>query len=199
MAGFVYIMSNPSFANGLIKIGKSDKDPEEYRKAELNSTGVPEPFKVEYSAYVQNHHELEDQIHRHFQDQRPNIHREFFTCPIMDAISAIRKISGDALKFEEIHYAEYEEYKRQQKEHERQEKHRHQIEQEERMRNEEGERFEKLQQQKEDKERGVREQKAAVRWRKSNEARLREEEVMRLQQKELERLERGDYDGEDHS
>ena len=49
MAGFVYIMSNPSFADGRIKIGKSDRDPEEIGKPALNSTGEPEPFKVEYS------------------------------------------------------------------------------------------------------------------------------------------------------
>ena len=59
MAGFVYIMSNPSFADGRIKIGKSDRDPEEFRKSELNSTGVPEPFKVEYSAYCPSSYKLE--------------------------------------------------------------------------------------------------------------------------------------------
>jgi hypothetical protein len=97
MAGFVYIMSNPSFADGRIKIGKSDRDPEEFRRSELNSTGVPEPFKVEYSAYVQNHHELERKIHAHFQTQRPNKNREFFTCSIMDAISEIQNIAGDTI------------------------------------------------------------------------------------------------------
>ena len=39
--GFIYIMSNPSFADGKIKIGKSQKDPS-FRREELNSTGVPE-------------------------------------------------------------------------------------------------------------------------------------------------------------
>jgi hypothetical protein len=94
MAGFVYIMSNPFFADGRIKIGATERDPE-FRKSELNSTGVPEPFKVEYSAYVQNHHELEKKIHRHFEGQRPNKNRELFTCSIIDAISAIQNIAGD--------------------------------------------------------------------------------------------------------
>jgi ribosomal protein S27E len=113
MAGFVYIMSNPSLADGLIKIGKSDRDPEEFRKSELNSTGVPEPFKVEYSAYVQNHHELELEIHQHFAVQRPNKSREFFTCTIMEAISAIQDMAGETLKHEDNYYAEYEELVRQ--------------------------------------------------------------------------------------
>ena len=109
MAGFVYIMSNPSFTDGPIKIGKSDRDPEEFRKSELNSTGVPEPFKVEYSAYVQNHHELELTLHQHFAAQRPNKNREFFTCSIMDAISAIQNKAGNTLKHEDNYYADYEE------------------------------------------------------------------------------------------
>ena len=37
-------MSNPSFSDGRIKIGKSNRDPDTYRKDELDSTGVPEPF-----------------------------------------------------------------------------------------------------------------------------------------------------------
>ena len=44
MAGFVYVMSNPSLSEGLLKIGKSDKDPTKYRVDELQTTGVPEPF-----------------------------------------------------------------------------------------------------------------------------------------------------------
>ena len=46
MNGFIYIMSNPTFGNR-IKIGKSKGDPSSFRKDDLYSTGVPEPFKVE--------------------------------------------------------------------------------------------------------------------------------------------------------
>jgi hypothetical protein len=105
VAGFVYIMSNPSFADGRIKIGKSDRDPEEFRKSELNTTGVPEPFKVEYSVYVKNHHELEKEIHQHFDTQRPNKNREFFTCSISEAIEGIRKIAGTGIKYEEVNFS----------------------------------------------------------------------------------------------
>tara|TARA_A100001015_G_C14355920_1_gene468566 strand:+ start:320 stop:514 length:195 start_codon:yes stop_codon:yes gene_type:complete len=50
--GFIYIMSNPSFTDGKIKIGKSQKDPA-LRKEELNTTGLPEPFELEYYALVE--------------------------------------------------------------------------------------------------------------------------------------------------
>jgi hypothetical protein len=119
MAGFVYIMSNPSFADGRIKIGMSKGDPDEDRKSELNTTGVPEDFRVEYSAYVQNHHELEKTVHKHFHSQRPNKNREFFTCSIMDAITAIQDFAGETLKHEDNYYAKYEELKREREEEER--------------------------------------------------------------------------------
>ena len=38
-----------------IKIGKSKSNPNEFRKDELYSIGVPEPFVVEYSAFVNDH------------------------------------------------------------------------------------------------------------------------------------------------
>ncbi len=107
MAGYVYIMSNPAFPDR-IKIGKSDRDPDDFRKHELNSTGVPEAFKVEYWAYVDNHHEIEKQLHRRFQSSRPNKNREFFTCSIPAAIDAIRELEGPTLK-EKVKYKSPEE------------------------------------------------------------------------------------------
>ena len=62
MAGFIYIMSNPAFPD-LIKIGKSKKDPTTDRVSELNQTGVPEPFKVEYYAFVEDEDYLEQRVH----------------------------------------------------------------------------------------------------------------------------------------
>jgi hypothetical protein len=94
MAGFIYIMSNPAFA--LIKIGKSDNP--DRRADELNATGVPERFKVEYRAYVEDPDELEKQLHLIFDHARPNPDREFFNVPIKEVIREIRK-SG--VKFEQ--------------------------------------------------------------------------------------------------
>ena len=83
-------MSNPSMP-GLLKIGKSDRDPTDFRAGELYSTGVPEPFKVEYFAYVDNHHDLERSIHRTFAEYRPNRSREFFRLNAANVIAEIRK------------------------------------------------------------------------------------------------------------
>jgi hypothetical protein len=90
MSGFVYILSNPAMPN-LLKIGKSDRDPTGFRAAELYTTGVPHPFKVEYFAYVEEHHTLERKIHSILSTRRPNSNREFFTVSIEEAVLLIRE------------------------------------------------------------------------------------------------------------
>lgn len=90
MSGFVYILSNPAMPN-LLKIGKSDRDPTGFRAAELYTTGVPQPFKVEYFAYVEEHHTLERKIHSTLSTRRPNSNREFFTVSIEEAVLLIRE------------------------------------------------------------------------------------------------------------
>ena len=47
-----------------IKIGKSKSDPNEFRKDELYSIGVPERFVVGYSAFVDDHNVSERIIHK---------------------------------------------------------------------------------------------------------------------------------------
>jgi hypothetical protein len=90
MSGFVYILSNPAMPN-LLKIGKSDRDPTGFRAAELYTTGVPQPFKVEYFAYVEEHHNLERKVHSTLSTRRPNSNREFFTVSIEEAVLLIRE------------------------------------------------------------------------------------------------------------
>ena len=92
MAGFIYIMSNPAFPDR-VKIGKSAKDPTTDRVSELNQTGVPEPFKVEYYAFVEDEDYLEQRVHEYFNTKRPNKSREFFSVGCAEAIDTIRKLS----------------------------------------------------------------------------------------------------------
>lgn len=99
-------MSNPSFADGRIKIGKSDRDPTT-RKEELETTGVPEPFVVEYYAFVEDHHRLERELHRYFASFRPNRNREFFTCSIPEVINVVRDKS--VILHEKVNYKSPEE------------------------------------------------------------------------------------------
>lgn len=123
MAGFIYIMSNPAFPD-LLKIGKSKKDPTTDRVSELNQTGVPEPFKVEYYAFVEDEDYLEQAVHRYFDAQRPNKSREFFTVDCGEAIVIIRQLSepNSKIKLEEVFYIEPEELERLKREYEEQER-----------------------------------------------------------------------------
>ena len=102
MAGFVYIMSHTAFPDR-IKIGKSKKDPTVDRVNELNKTGVPESFHVEYYAFVPDETRLEKSVHDHFSNRRPNKKKEFFTVPVYEAVHQIREKAKQigSIKFEE--------------------------------------------------------------------------------------------------
>lgn len=73
--GYVYVLSNPSMP-GLLKIGRSEADPQ-IRAAQLYTTGVPEPFRIEFVWYCDDHEAVEKELHESFADNRkPG--REFF-------------------------------------------------------------------------------------------------------------------------
>jgi hypothetical protein len=106
MKGWIYIMSNSSFSDGRIKIGMSSKDPIE-RKSELESSGVPEPFVIEYKALVDDYQKVEKRVHSRLEKYRPNIKREFFNCTILEAILAIRSIAD--ISFEDCSFVSVKE------------------------------------------------------------------------------------------
>ena len=77
MAGWIYVMTNPSMP-GLIKIGMSSQDPKMHRVKELShSTGVPSAFVVEYQALVEDEGLVENQLHKTYASQRLK-GKEFF-------------------------------------------------------------------------------------------------------------------------
>ena len=88
--GFVYVLSNEAF-QGLLKIGFSRKVPSE-RAAELDTTGVPSPFVVEYYCLVDGDSELEAKVHRLLASKRHRNEREFFRVQIKEALVAIQNI-----------------------------------------------------------------------------------------------------------
>jgi hypothetical protein len=112
MTGFVYVMSNPSISRGLLKIGKSDRDPKKFRANELRTTGVPEPFVVEFLALVEDADALESAVHNFLSQYRNTSDREFFSCSVPKAIDAIRSVGGMDIKHEEIFYKAPEEIER---------------------------------------------------------------------------------------
>ena len=99
MSGFVYILSNHSMP-GLLKIGSTEKLPTE-RAAQLFSTGVPEPFKVEFAVWCENHQQAELDIHEELKANRPSI-REFFSVSKQDAILSVLRCV-DAVHNHDVH------------------------------------------------------------------------------------------------
>lgn len=79
MKGHIYALINPSF-NGLVKIGKTTRSPEERAKELSTSTGVPTPFIVGYSCLVSDCDKAESHIHALLSSQgyRLSENREFF-------------------------------------------------------------------------------------------------------------------------
>ena len=100
MAGFVYIMTNAAFPD-LVKIGKSAKDPQ-YRKVDLETTGVPDQFIVEYFAFVEDFHRVEMAVHNQLSSFRYKENREFFGCGVTKGITTIRDCASSGMKYEEI-------------------------------------------------------------------------------------------------
>ena len=90
--GFVYVMINASYT-GLVKIGKTTKDPDERAKELSSATGVATPFIVVYKRQFNNCHVAEKVVHNILEEQgyRVNYSREFFSISISDAID-IRSI-----------------------------------------------------------------------------------------------------------
>lgn len=105
MAGFVYVMTNEAFPH-LVKIGKSAKDPRQDRVNELNHTGVPQPFRVEYYAFVEDEGSIERWLHSYFDNHRINKAREFFQIGVAEAIVAVRDAANlrGGIKYEEVFY-----------------------------------------------------------------------------------------------
>jgi hypothetical protein len=96
MAGFIYVMSNPSFPH-LFKIGKSSKDPAQCRADELYTTGVPTPFKVEYSVLVGDEHKVERLLHSKYKEKRHQKNREFFEIDLHQACKEITQLLEERL------------------------------------------------------------------------------------------------------
>ncbi|MEZ9159512.1 GIY-YIG nuclease family protein [Vibrio lentus] len=89
--GYIYVMSNCSFPT-LFKIGSTAGDPEE-RKKQLHTTGVPTPFKVEYSKDCDDYQRIEKEIHKDLSKYRVYPQREFFECDIDTIIDSINRLA----------------------------------------------------------------------------------------------------------
>jgi hypothetical protein len=75
---------------GLIKVGHSTKDPE-LRARELNNTGNPHSYIVEYEMLIENPARVEQQAHKALLSLRAG--REWFQCSCEEAVAAIQHVA----------------------------------------------------------------------------------------------------------
>jgi hypothetical protein len=80
LKGFVYVLTNPSFKDDWVKIGKSSRMPD-IRSKELFNTSIPLPFEIYATLETEKYSQAEKMIHKSIDrltDLRINKQREFF-------------------------------------------------------------------------------------------------------------------------
>lgn len=93
--GLVYILTNPSFKNGWVKIGKSSR-PVDLRSRELDNTAVPLPFDIYATLETSKYKEVEKLIHKtidRLSDLRIRQNREFFNVSPEEALDLMRDVA----------------------------------------------------------------------------------------------------------
>lgn len=94
-AGFVYILTNPSFREDWVKIGKSSR-PVDVRSKELDNTAVPLPFDIFATIPTTKYHAVERLVHKtidRLTDLRIRQNREFFNVAPEVALDIFRDIA----------------------------------------------------------------------------------------------------------
>ena len=83
--GYVYILTNPSFREDWVKIGKSSR-PVDVRSKELDNTPVPLPFEIFATMKTVKYNEVEKLVHKtidRLTDLRIRQNREFFNVALL--------------------------------------------------------------------------------------------------------------------
>lgn len=78
--------------DGLVKIGRTNRDPKLRGKELSQSTGVPTPFTLVYQEYFTDCIMAEQYIHEKLNAYRVSNKREFFNLPVYEAIQAIQQL-----------------------------------------------------------------------------------------------------------
>ncbi|MBR1769360.1 MAG: GIY-YIG nuclease family protein [Bacteroidales bacterium] len=90
-SGFVYILTNPSFREDWVKIGKSSR-PVDVRSKELDNTAVPLPFEIYATMQTSKYADIEKIIHKQIDrltDLRIRQNREFFNVEPAQALDIL--------------------------------------------------------------------------------------------------------------
>lgn len=100
--GYVYILTNESFREDWVKIGKSSR-PVDVRSKELDNTAVPLPFHIYATIRTVKYNEVEKHVHKaidRLTDLRIRQNREFFNVApevATDILRDIAKMIDDAV------------------------------------------------------------------------------------------------------
>lgn len=116
--GWVYILTNPSFREDWVKIGKSSR-PVDVRSKELDNTAVPLPFEIFATLKTAKYEIVERKIHKaidRLTDLRIRQNREFFNIKpqlaleiltdeamLLDDAEILRYKDNKPLKHDEVH------------------------------------------------------------------------------------------------
>ena len=93
--GYVYILTNPSFRDDWVKIGKSSR-PVNIRSKELDNTAVPLPFEIFATMRTVKYAEVEKLVHKTIDrliDLRIRQNREFFNVAPQVALDIFKDIA----------------------------------------------------------------------------------------------------------
>src|SRR5574344_1501898 len=93
--GFVYILTNPSFREDWVKIGKSSRSVD-IRSKELDNTAVPLPFEIYATLKTEKYNEVEKLVHKtidRLTDLRIRQNREFFNVSPEVALDIFKDIA----------------------------------------------------------------------------------------------------------
>ena len=105
--GYVYILTNPSFREDWVKIGKSSR-PVDVRSKELDNTAVPLPFEIFATMKTVKYNEAEKLVHRYierFTDLRIRNNREFFNVKPEEALEIFKEVATllDDVEIDEVY------------------------------------------------------------------------------------------------
>ncbi len=98
MNGYVYILINSSLP-GLIKVGMTNRSPEERALELSNNTNMPTPFVVAYYESVKNMNVVEKLVHQELEELgfRIRDNREFFSAPLKIAIGVLMNVASRSI------------------------------------------------------------------------------------------------------
>jgi len=92
-SGYVYILINTSL-DGMIKVGRTTRDPQERARELSRATGIPTPFRVAYECLVSDCERVENELHVRLSDFRVSKDREFFRYPLHLGIKLLEELQG---------------------------------------------------------------------------------------------------------